>query len=156
MEKKTEEETLILNCTICGLNFEKRYKLNIHLKDVHKEKLLKKHKNNFNSEKCHTCKKSFSGKHQVTRHIKLVHEKVRPYKCTICKKGFSEKPGLVRHFEEYHKEEKTFQCDKCEKVFGGVAALKEHLKFVHTTILHKCNLCGTSFKRVGHLNYHIN
>ena len=56
----TNEDTPILDCTICGLNFEKRYKLNIHLKDVHKEKLLKKHKNNFKNEKCGNCNKSFS------------------------------------------------------------------------------------------------
>ena len=54
------------------------------------------------SRKCKLCNKVFSRKSYLKKHIRVVHEKQRPYECDRCKKTFGEKGNLNRHKKKYH------------------------------------------------------
>ena len=60
---------------------------------VHEEKKL---------NECEICKKTFSQKVNLKRHIDCVHNKVRNYKCEICNKAFSESRNLKKHIASIH------------------------------------------------------
>ena len=54
---------------------------------------------------CEYCKKSFTIKDNLKRHIKLAHQaqqNLKPHKCIECEKTFSWKQGLHRHVSTAH------------------------------------------------------
>ena len=48
------------------------------------------------------CGKRFARKEHVENHIKLVHEKRKPYECGVCKKKFSQKHHFLSHVSNIH------------------------------------------------------
>ena len=67
---------------------------------------------------CEICKKTFSSKQNLKRHVKTVHDEVREHKCDICGITFVHKMDLEIHFKRIHKNIKAYKCDYCEKRFG--------------------------------------
>ena len=49
-----------------------------------------------------TCGKRFARKEHVENHIKLVHEKRKPFECGVCKKKFSQKHHFLSHVSNMH------------------------------------------------------
>ena len=54
---------------------------------------------------CEYCKKSFTVKNNLIRHIKYAHQNLKPHKCIECEKAFSLKQGLQRHVTKIHLKE---------------------------------------------------
>ena len=48
------------------------------------------------------CGKRFARKEHVENHIKLVHEKRKPFECGVCKKKFSQKHHFLSHVANMH------------------------------------------------------
>ena len=48
------------------------------------------------------CGKRFARKEHVENHIKLVHEKRKPFECGVCKKKFSQKHHFLNHVYNIH------------------------------------------------------
>ena len=48
------------------------------------------------------CGKRFARKEHVENHIKLVHEKRKPFECGVCKKKFSQKHHFLSHVSNMH------------------------------------------------------
>ena len=96
---------------------------------------LQNHTNQGNSketlQKCSICKKTFTLKDSLKKHIKLVHEEKKPYSCQICDKKFPRIKELRKHINAVHLGKKPNKCSTCEKMFYAKGDLKSHIKRVH-------------------------
>ena len=54
--------------------------------------------------KCAECKKHFSTKWNLARHIKSVHQRVKPFCCFTCKRSFSHRFHFNVHLRKAHKQ----------------------------------------------------
>ena len=76
-------------------------------------------KQNANQDKtCEICKKSFTRKQNVEKHVKTVHENMKDFECNPCEKRFSLKNHLETHFKLVHEKIKAYKCSFCAKSFG--------------------------------------
>ena len=55
-----------------------------------------------NPLKCGLCGKSFTMAQSVTRHVRIVHEKIKPYKCDMCEFKTSQPSFLKQHIVRNH------------------------------------------------------
>lgn len=95
---------------------------------------------NKNTFTCKHCKKEFTLKGNLKRHI-LTHAGVKPYICGICNKGFSRKADLEIH-NRVHTGEKPYECPApgCGKRFARISDLRSHERthrYVRSPIPHK-------------------
>lgn len=101
---------------------------------------------------CKICRKSFSLKTSLTRHM-IVH--TGPFICDICDKRFSQKYHLAEH-ERTHLGKKPYKCTLCGKSFSKKFNLTSHI-LTHTSVkTFTCNICSKNFSRKGDLARHIN
>lgn len=97
-------------------------RFNAHMTKVHQDEQPSKKKG---PQLCTICNKYFV---EITSHIKIVHEKKRPFSCEICHQTFGKRSGLTRHIEVVHEKKRPFSCDVCSKSFGENAGLQRHRK----------------------------
>ena len=123
-EKMGERNLKELFCSQCSLQFNGKYVYNLHLYLVHNvkddgQKSQSKSENvediggNINGKQsfnCEICKRKFSFRFSLHRHISEVHEEKRPHK----------KVTMNNHKELVHEEKKKFQCGKCDKAFSDM------------------------------------
>ena len=61
---------------------------------------------------CPICEQTFNGKKNLSNHMRLVHERRKPFKCSekvfhkffeckTCEKSFREKADLKRHYDSH-------------------------------------------------------
>ena len=104
---------------------------------------------------CYLCNKSFSRKEHLTRHLKSVHFKEKPYQCPHCEKRFAEKSNLKRHVRT-HTGEKSHPCFLCKKSFTRNDSLKKHVQEVHTkSKSFVCVICEKSYTQKNNLFRHM-
>ena len=53
------------------------------------------------------------------------------YECEACKKTFSSKWNLNRHIEGTHEEKKVFECALCDKIYSRKENLESHIARYH-------------------------
>ena len=81
--------------------------------------------------KCKFCDSNFKRKADCDRHIKTVHDKVKPFQCSKCTLSFKTSGDLNRHFRSKHEDEKKFKCDECPYQTARHYQLKNHKKNIH-------------------------
>ena len=105
--------------------------------------------------KCEECSYSACENSDMKRHVRSVHEKIRPYKCTECPYKASTNHDVRAHVNAVHKY-KRFECDKCTYSASFKSNLKAHQRTVHDKIRDKkCDLCDFAFPNHGKLKTHI-
>ena len=120
---------------------------------------IKRHTGN-KDHLCHYCDYKSVDSSSLSQHIKMVHDKERPFVCSICGTSFGtkqkltihmnrhtgtkthlckycdfksvESSGLNRHVRAVHEKEKPFVCLICNKGFGQNSQLKTHISGVHS------------------------
>lgn len=83
---------------------------------------------------CHRCSSSFAEKNKLGKHIQSVHEHARPYKCELCSATFSQASDRKRHRLVLHEGCRPFSCDQCGKAFGRRSSLTQHCQRVHKRV----------------------
>jgi uncharacterized Zn-finger protein len=74
---------------------------------------------------------------------KEIHAGVR-FQCRECKREYSEKSGLQKHIRTVHEKRKDFECSVCHQKFGTAGNAKEHREAKHEGVRHECPVaaCG--------------
>ncbi|KAM4619195.1 uncharacterized protein ACJ7VT_008410 [Polymixia lowei] len=102
---------------------------------------------------CSLCRKTFSQKRSLNRHM-ILHRSDRPFSCSVCGKGFDRKGRLNTHIST-HTGEKPYSCSVCGKSLVDKTTLNTHMR-VHTGEKpFSCSICNTRFSQKGSLNTHM-
>ena len=70
-------------------------------------------------------------KGSLKRHIKSVHEGIKPFKCHICQYKSALKSGLKRHIISVHEGKKQVHCTFCNIGLSTKQKLKHHNSKFH-------------------------
>lgn len=131
------------SCTLCGKRFPDSKGLKRHGR-VHR---------NGRIHICQKCGKGFVYRFCLTKHLQMVHSKIRPFVCQICDKGFFTKRDVEAHIR-LHTGEKPFHCNLCEKKFARRVELNVHLRWHNGEKRHWCPYCGKGFLDFNNLKRH--
>lgn len=158
IERSTKKKTRIrkerksFNCTPCALDFDKKWKLDKHVAQVHSVEEKK--------YICTFCNRAFKQSYHLREHI-TSHTGERNYSCTICDKTFQRQSSQKRHIKSHdaapgHKTKRTpFLCTICGKSFPFSNGVQRHMR-IHLGIRrHECAICNKKFMQSTHLHVHM-
>ncbi|XP_071359307.1 uncharacterized protein [Trachinotus anak] len=131
------------SCTLCGKSFPDSKGLKRHGR-VHR---------NGRIHICQQCGKGFVYRFGLTKHLQMVHSRIKPFVCQICNKGFFTKRDVEAHIR-IHTGEKPFHCNLCEKKFTRRVELNVHLRWHNGEKRHWCPFCGKGFLDLNNLKRH--
>lgn len=105
---------------------------------------------------CSICSKSFKRLPDLRRHIRVVHNKNRPFQCRDCLKQFGEKSNMMKHRYSLHGILRQFRCNFCDLVFDDRSMCNLHVTNVHKEARPKfyCEECGVPFNEKADLLLH--
>ncbi|XP_059614354.1 gastrula zinc finger protein XlCGF57.1-like [Phlebotomus argentipes] len=89
-----------MKCPYCSKMFERKQNFKKHIYKTHKGLPVQP---NGSSLTCRVCKEVFLNLDELMVHVK-VHKLSKSFECGICKRTFSIKGNLKRHIKELHKE----------------------------------------------------
>ncbi|CAL8121434.1 unnamed protein product [Orchesella dallaii] len=119
----------------CGNICEKRYSSSVAYK-AH----CQRHTGiDARNHKCDECSNAFYTKGILNSHVKIVHQKKRPFPCNICGRCFSSKHASNQHIN-VHLKETPYKCRIC----GIRNNQKQHIKNFHSNSEregHPCPKC---------------
>ncbi|XP_059184913.1 mucin-2 isoform X2 [Centropristis striata] len=131
------------SCTLCGKGFPDSKGLKRHGR-VHR---------NGRIHICPECGKGFVYRFGLTKHLQMVHTRIKPFICQICNKGFFSKRDVEAHIR-MHTGEKPFHCNLCDKKFARRVELNVHLRWHNGEKRHWCPYCGKGFLDSNNLKRH--
>lgn len=102
------------------------------------------------------CGKSFEWAPHLARHVRTVHEGLKPFACDLCQTTFGIKYDLDVHVCIVHEGLSPFQCDICCATFGKTGHLGRHIRCVHEGLTPcGCDICFATFGQQAHLDDHM-
>lgn len=107
---------------------------------------------------CDSCPARFRRKSDRNRHVRVVHEKQRPFVCNICQSAFGEKSNMSKHIKMVHENIRTFQCPHCSAAFGQRGNCDAHVRAVHEKNKfprYACPICSKAFLKKSQLAEHV-
>jgi uncharacterized Zn-finger protein len=115
-----------------------------------------------NATACPICRKNFSNKWNMIRHVRGVHgqemaQRQRNFLCDQCQKAFMSQSALNKH-KLVHSASRNIKCniEGCPKSYKTVSAANEHKKTAHAAgNKQKCNVCGKLLTRKTNLRRHF-
>ncbi|XP_022053212.2 zinc finger protein 777-like [Acanthochromis polyacanthus] len=131
------------SCTLCGKSFP----------DVKSYKRHGRVHRNGRIHICQQCGKGFVYRFGLTKHVQMVHSKIKRFICQICNKGFFTKRDVEVHIR-IHTGEKPFHCNYCDKKFTRRVELNVHLRWHNGEKRHWCPYCGKGFLDFNNLKRH--
>ncbi|XP_044202318.1 mucin-5AC isoform X1 [Thunnus albacares] len=131
------------SCTLCGKSFPDSKGFKRHGR-VHR---------NGRIHICQQCGKGFVYRFGLTKHLQMVHSRIKPFVCQICGKAFFAKRDVETHIR-IHTGEKPFPCNLCEKRFARRVELNVHLRWHNGEKRHWCPYCGKGFLDSNNLKRH--
>ncbi|XP_077300372.1 suppressor of Hairy wing [Arctopsyche grandis] len=153
-DKSTAHKAGDLKCVSCNKYYKHKEKFDLHLKRFHStsKKALK----------CSQCKVKCEDGIAFLEHMKI-HDRANTISCPTCKKNFTRKYHLERHLKQIGcdgRKTSSFTCEVCDRVFARKDNLREHLRY-HIGFTKKtftCDYCSKNFHRrqmfITHIRTH--
>ncbi len=132
-------------CPYCRHKSTTRWNLKQHIVSCHI---------NIRQLKCQRCRKSFSSKYKLKRHM-ATHSSVRKFKCNFCSFTATRKGRVNSHIKEMHAEFKQFRCNLCEARFKRNSHLQNHMSSVHSSKTLSCKICDKRLSSMDTLVAHM-
>ncbi|KAH8302765.1 hypothetical protein KR044_010645 [Drosophila immigrans] len=83
-------------------------------------------KNKYYAEKtCEICQQKFVNGKTLSKHVKTVHNKIKPFICSVCGKKTARKASLIIHMRQ-HTGEKPLKCEQCKFSTRDPSSLFKH------------------------------
>ncbi|XP_046626230.1 zinc finger protein 135-like [Neodiprion virginianus] len=140
-------------CATCNIKFESLDSLKIHTQSHRGDSLLYRPKEVYRLFECDNCKKVFTTKSVLERHI-FTHTHERQFGCKVCGKRFKQ-AGHVKSHMLVHTGERKFECTVCSKRFSLSNSLKKHMYIHNGEKPYQCDVCGARFLEKRNLNGHL-
>ncbi|XP_035904952.1 zinc finger protein OZF-like [Anopheles stephensi] len=121
-------------CDTCGKVFRTKPAMERHINEHRGLDLVER-------LQCEYCKKWFSGKYNLNKHIRFLHmQDGQAFPCDVCQHVSPNSRALANHKQRIHVEER-FECEYCGKRFKRRPNLREHVA-THTNVpLYTCEIC---------------
>ncbi|XP_011291023.2 oocyte zinc finger protein XlCOF28 [Musca domestica] len=112
--------------------------------------------NKYYSEKtCEICERKFVNGKTLSKHIKTVHNKIKPFICNVCGKKMSRKASLIIHMRQ-HTGEKPLHCKTCKFSTRDPSVLHKHqMRHNRESAKLKCSLCDFSCIQSNAFKHHM-
>ena len=102
----------------------------------------------------------------MKRHIKNVHEGIKPFKCNLCDHETARNSNLMKHIENVHEgknnqitekiNKNKFECSVCGMFLATQKILRQHIKSIHEGIKpYQCSMCDAKYAVKSYLNEHM-
>lgn len=105
---------------------------------------------------CKKCSKKFRTKTILQNHINKFHSEVNePFLCNICDKTFKLEENLCLHIASHIKNENSYKCVYCNKKFSYHLLLLQHEKQHQVTGRYQCTICNMSYDCRNRLSLHV-
>jgi len=168
-------------CAICNSNYDETMSLDEHILAEHLDSdgLVKcnepdcdektadyplmvihkgmKHQMDKATHDCHICKKIFTKKVRLRKHIESVHEK-RKVNCPQCNKevGIHSLNGHIKYNHTTDRTVKPFKCEECDYKTSHALNLKQHIVQIHRKETHQfaCDQCDRKYAMLSQLKQH--
>ncbi|XP_011875342.1 PREDICTED: zinc finger protein 135-like isoform X2 [Vollenhovia emeryi] len=151
----THHDYRSFQCAVCGVKLESLELLKQHAHS-HKDETAtttSKIRDVYRLFECDSCKKVFTTKSVLERHI-FTHTQERQYDCKVCDKRFKQ-AGHVKSHMLVHTGERPFECPVCSKRFSLSSSLKKHMYVHNGDKPYQCDVCGARFLEKRNLNGHL-
>ncbi|XP_073842403.1 zinc finger protein 711 [Musca autumnalis] len=112
--------------------------------------------NKYYSEKtCEICERKFVNGKTLSKHIKTVHNKIKPFICNVCGKKTARKASLIIHMRQ-HTGEKPLHCKICKFSTRDPSVLHKHqMRHNREKVKLKCSLCDFSCIQANAYKHHM-
>uniref|UniRef100_A0A182RMN6 C2H2-type domain-containing protein n=1 Tax=Anopheles funestus TaxID=62324 RepID=A0A182RMN6_ANOFN len=149
-------------CRVCGKKFVNTSQRSVHealhqKKDMHEDEdeLEVKEKPRWYAERrCNICKHMFSNSKILSKHIKTVHLKIKPFVCNVCGYKCARKATLNIHIRQ-HSGLKPLTCKNCTFRTADPSALSYHERRHRNEKAYQCKTCGIRLVQPSTLRSHI-
>ncbi|XP_017861232.1 PREDICTED: zinc finger protein 845 [Drosophila arizonae] len=74
---------------------------------------------------CDICQRKFVNGKTLSKHVKTVHNKIKPFICNVCGKKTARKASLIIHMRQ-HTGEKPLKCESCKFSTRDPSSLYKH------------------------------
>lgn len=81
----------------------------------------------YSEKTCEICERKFVNGKTLSKHVKSVHLKIKPFICNVCGFKCSRKSVLEVHSRQ-HKKEKPLECNICQFKTRDQSSLQTHKK----------------------------
>lgn len=136
-------------CMHCG-NFYHPTNIKAHIRKVHMdEPILTK------SHKCTQCDKSYKRKEALSKHKRVVHDKIKLYVCNLCDESFLYWKGHKNHMVYAHNAPHRFTCDICDYKTQHSQNFIYHKRQHSGELPYQCKECQKEFINARQLQLHM-
>lgn len=110
-------------CSLCSTSFEQFSQLRQHVATAH---IDKKGPSRWYSKKtCDICSNVFATSKTLSKHIKAVHNRIKPFICNVCGYKSARKSTWEIHMRQ-HTGEKPMSCKVCSFCTADPSVLRKH------------------------------